>query len=656
MNLLRLAATACLAALGPAAAAAPPAPTFEGDVLPILRSACVSCHGGVTKKNGLDLRTRDSVLQGGKAGPAVVPGKPDESPLWKKVAAGEMPKEGEKLTAAEAGTLKAWIAAGAPAVARDDTAAPAKPGDPAAVAAAVDKAIAARLADQKLEPYPPADDAAFVRRAFLDLTGRVPPADRAAAFLDDKSPDKRAELIDELLASPGYGRHQAAVWHDLLMPLDNNRRVLVADFRHWLADGFDAGRGWDKTVTTLLTATGRYGESPATAFFSAHAEPKDAAVKAARLFLGVRLECAECHDHPYARWSQENHWGLVAFFSRARGSKNGGVLDRKVAFSAVTEDVPAGGGSLNAYKALPPRGALKIPVDAATNVGKVVRPRFLDGTVPELGDDPPYRPALAAWVTDPKNAAFARATANRVWWQCFGRGLVDPVDDLDERNRPAYPEVLARLAREFVASGYDYRHLFRCVCLTDAYRRTSVARRNDDAAARLFARQSPKVLGPEPILDSLALAAGEAPFAAPRLADFLPKTPPPADPKKASPFEGAAVKQLNAMRPRNEAINQLLAPAAADPTEYRLGLLQALRLMNGGPFDGGPALAARLAKEAGAPAAVVERLYLGSLSRRPTADESRRMTDYVTRQPSHGAGYAGVLWVLCNSAEFVTVP
>lgn len=641
----------------PMAAAAPP--SFEADILPILQSNCASCHGGVHKKNGLDLRSKAALLKGGKSGPAIVPGDVDKSLLWKKVTGDEMPKEGEKLSAKEKDTLRAWIAAGAPGLVADEVAVPPTKSSPANdVAAAIDRAIDARLAERKLTPTSPADDATFLRRAFLDLTGRLPPATRVTTFLDDHSLSKRANLIDELLESPEYGKHMAMTWHNLLVPLDNNKRIAMSEFQHWLADGFNSGRGWDKTVAEMLTASGRHVESPATGFIASNGTTKETAVKAAQIFLGIRLECAECHDHPYRPWSQENYWGLVAFFSRTKPANNGGALDRKVANSSVDESVPTSGAKVAAYKALPPKGAMKIPSDSATNVGKVVKPRLLDDTVPDLGDDPPYRSALAAWTTSPRNAHFAKATANRIWSQCFGVGLIDPVDDLDDRHQPVHPEVLALLSREVVGSGFDYRHVLRCICRTRAYQRASTARPDDDDSARVFARMSVKVLGPESLLDCVSLAAGETPFDPPRVANFLPRDATPStDPKKPKPDIAAIFKVLNAMKPRNDAVNQLLPPGGdAAPTDYRFGIMQQLRLMNGGPFDGTTALADRLAKLSGTPTAIVEQLYLRTLSRRPTPDEARRMADFVKRQKSPAAGYAGVLWVLVNSAEFVTIP
>lgn len=184
----------------------------------------------------------------------------------------------------------------------------------------------------------------------------------------------------------------ATVWHNLTVRLENDRRYMLADFHQWLADGFNAGRGWDRTVSEMLTATGRYAENPAAGYYLSVDSNKDVAIKSARLFLGTRLECAECHNHPYAPWGHDNHWGWVAFFSRTRNANNGGELDRKVAFASAEESVPTPGSKLREYQLLPPRGAIKIPTDSATNVGKVVPPRFLDNTVPELGNEPPYRP------------------------------------------------------------------------------------------------------------------------------------------------------------------------------------------------------------------------------------------------------------------------
>lgn len=628
-------------------AAEPPASlTFESDILPILGASCQSCHGGITKKNGLDLRSRVAMLKGGKSGPAVVPGDPNRSPLWKKIAADEMPKESEKLSAHEKATIRAWIAAGAPELPRETPDLnPGKPGVPADVAAAIDRAIDKRLLERKVRTSEPVDDATILRRMTLDLTGRVPTTDQAIRFLDSKDVDKRAKWIDELLAAPAFGQHVGTIWHNLLVPLDNNKRVVDPVFANWLADGFNSGHGWDKTVAAVLTATGTARKDPAVSFTLTNPDSKEMAVKSARVFMGVRLDCAECHDHPHRRWSQENYWGTVAFFSRT-------LTEGRTKTVEETAE-PNGSSAKRTLAQLPPRGAIKIPMDAATNVGKVVKPRLLDDTVPELGPAPPYRPILAAWVTSRGNPYFARAAANRAWAQCFGRGLVEPVDDLDESRQPVHPEVLSLLAREFVASGYDFKHLFRCICQTHAYQRSSRPLPNDDTAVALFARMPMKVMTPEVLLDSISVAAGEPVFAIP---STRPEPVVAGDPKKKSgdPYEAALGKANAALRPRVSAINQLITPPGADATDYRLGVMQALRVMNGPPFDGNPALAARLAKEEADPVRMIERLYLRSLSRRPTPEEARRMADFVARQKDRGVGYVGVLWVLVNSAEFVT--
>ncbi|MBA4067491.1 MAG: hypothetical protein C0501_28035 [Isosphaera sp.] len=599
-------------AAGGSAAAAPPA--FDADVRPVFEAKCVRCHGADDPKGGLDVRTVAALEKGGKSGPVFAPGTLRGNALWTKVNMDLMPPGKDKLTPAERDTLRAWILQRRDAPA---AAAPPKGARPAAdVAADIDRLVDARLAAEKVTASPTADDATFLRRATLDLTGEVPTAEAAAAILADKAPDKRAKLIDALLASPKFGQHLATTWNNRLVPLsDKNQRVYDTVFVGWLAAAANANRPWNEVVADLLTAeTAADKARPPVTLFRVNPEPKLVATAAARQFLGVRLECAECHNHPTAAWQQREFWGLAAFFARVRSDKN-----------KVTEG-PATPPKLKPGEKPPPEppagAAVRIPDDAYANPGAVVRAKFLGGPEPDLPADGPYRPALARWLTAADNPYFARAAANRLWAHVFGRGIVHPADDFDASNPPSHPEVLDLLAREFAASGFDQKHLLRCLCATRAYHRSGRPAAGHEAADdRLLARMRPKLLTPEQLYASLGVVLGPQP--------------------------------LTELGGKREAFASFFAAPDGDDDGYNHGIAQVMRLLNADVLHRGAGAVEKAAKKGADPAAAVDALFLAALARHPTADERKRMTAFVAGRPEPKAGYAGVLWALLNSAEFV---
>src|SRR5262249_25253124 len=326
------------------------------------------------------------------------------------------------------------------------------------------------------------------RRAYLDLTGVIPPADKAAAFLDSRRPQKRAELIDELLASPNYGRHMGDLWQALLLAqTDVYSRGLPAEpLVNWFAEGFNSNKPWDRQVIELLTSTGTQDQNGATTFFLALRYPDKVTDTVCRVFLGIQLQCAQCHNHPFTSWKRAEYWGMAAFFSKVDDGAPQKLF--KVAAPNVVE------AATIQKKRLP---------DSALNVA----PRFLGGEAPRLDGKDPYRPALARWLTSEQNPYFARATVNRVWAQFFGRGLVNPVDNLSEENPASHPELFEALARQFARNGFDMKYLARAICNSQAYQRSSSPVGREDSEA-LYASMTIKPMTPEQLHDSLARVLG----------------------------------------------------------------------------------------------------------------------------------------------------
>jgi hypothetical protein len=496
--------------------------------------------------------------------------------------------------------------------------------DAAALAALIDKAVDQRLAEEKVKPSPQADDAEFCRRVYLDLAGHIPPADKAAAFLDSKDADKRAKLIDELLAGEDFGKHQADVWQHLLVQrTSDNRRISLDPMYEWLEKSFNADKPWDKLATDLLTAEGTQEDNGAVTYYLANAGVDKMTDSTTRLFLGVKLQCAQCHNHPFAEWKQTEYWGMAAFFRKVQLE---GVNRNGAAQQGATPGVSEGGDA---------KGKRGLPVpDSAKNQPA----KFLGGPEAKLGAKEPARPALARWMTSAENPYFSKAMVNRTWGQLFGRGVINPVDDLGGENMPSHPQLFTDLADQFAANGFDLKYLYRAVCNSRTYQRTSKpSAGNEDADAALYARMPVKVMTPEQQFDSLVLV--NAPGTDPRT-------------MKGGQRPQGPQGRYGPNTPRG-AFVAFFEVEDADPTEYVAGIPQALRLMNA-PQLNNAAVVNGLLKKGDGPAQVVEQLYLVTLSRRPTDAEQQRVADYVAkRKGGEREAYGDVLWALMNSSEFV---
>jgi hypothetical protein len=507
-------------------------------------------------------------------------------------------------------------------------AAPPGDRDAAALAARIDGHLARSLRADGVEPAPPADDAEFLRRVYLDVAGRIPRVDEARAFLADTRADKRDRLVDRLLASPAYANHAAQNLRAFLVPqasANPQLQHLAVSLEAWLGQRVRAGKHYDEIVRELLTAPleyherlaggpGRPPDGPsAVAFYQAgDLKAETVASAAARLFLGVKLECAQCHDHPFDKWTRTQFWETAAFFA--------GVPPLA---ADAERRVPA---------------AFRRSLEVA-DLKKTVSARFLDGREPDWGAGPDPRAAFAAWATARDNPFFAKVAANRVWAQFFGVGLVDPVDDFGPHNPPSHPELLDDLAGAFAESGFDERFLVRALTRTAAYGRTSRASSAAQDDPRSFARMNVKGLSPEQLFDSLALATGYR--------EPVPRAARPAFGWDKDSPRGRFVAKFG---------------GGSQRTDRQTSILQALALMNGDWLarqtdpDRGEALRA----VADAPflddAGRVEALYLATLSRPPRPEELRRLTAYVGSGGPAGdrrRALGDVFWALLNCNEFL---
>jgi hypothetical protein len=499
--------------------------------------------------------------------------------------------------------------------------------DALALAGRIDQAIAERWASAQAKAAPLANDAEFLRRVYLDVAGRIPSVAEARAFLNDPAPDKRQRLVELLLDGPAYVNHFASVWRGLLLPEAaanfQLQYYLAPTFEAWVRKQFANNTPYDKMVRELLTAPvgseqgrffdpyGQQGEPMPTAFFLAkESKPENLAASTARLFLGVRLECAQCHNHPFAKWTRTQFWEYASFFASLKGENMG-------FFNPVREN--------------PQRLVLEIP-----GTTQAAQPAFLDGQEPDLKYRVPARTTLAEWMTAPDNPYFAGALVNRMWAHFFGPGIVDPTDDMGAGNSPSHPELLDELAREFVAHQFDLKFLIRALTASKTYQLTSTTTDATQDNPRLFVRMPVKGLSGEQLFDSIAQATGYR-----------------RDPNEGRAFFGNPT-------PRSEFVAKF---ASQDQrTETQTSILQALSLMNGKfvadatSLDRSTTLAAVIEAPFLEPAQKIETLYLATLSRKPRADEMDRLLKYFEDggpKNDPKTALTDIFWVLLNSSEFI---
>lgn len=364
--------------------------------------------------------------------------------------------------------------------------------DPAAeLAAEIDRHVAERWAAAKVTPAAPADDAQFLRRVSLDLVGCVPRAAEVRAFLADTDPQKRRKLVDRLLASPAFARHRASQWRTDWIPQASDS--VAEPFTRWIERRLQEGVAYNQLVREMLTAAPRNepgaadGSSEALGFLLASDyQPENLAAHSARLFLGLNLECAQCHNHPFARWTNEQFWEFAAFFSN---------VQRPDQFGPTSIEVPS--------------------------LKKTVGARFPDGAEPDWQPKQSPRGRLVDWMDGEQNRYFARNAVNRLWADLFGTGLVEPLDDLSGAVEPSHPELLELLSRTLVTSGYDIRLLTRAITASQAYQLTSAGSSADQPEAQLFARMALRPLSPEQLLASLTRAAGLGPISDEERHEFI---------------------------------------------------------------------------------------------------------------------------------------
>ncbi len=350
----------------------------------------------------------------------------------------------------------------------------------------IDDAVAARLNSLGVPASAPSDDATFLRRVFIDIAGTLPTELQVQEFLADADPAKRDRLIDELLDSPEYADHFANKWNAIL----RNRKRQDGDaagtlaFYDWIWNSLNDNRPFDRVARDLLTASGDIETSPAVVWYREVPEASQAVEDVAQLFLGIRIQCAKCHHHPFERWSQDDYYGLAAFFSR---------VDKK----SLSDSTAAAPRDRRVFH----NPGLATAVNPRSGVA--LRPTPLGDREYAISEDSDPRLRLADWLTSPHNPFFARALVNRYWKHFFDRGIVEPEDDMRETNPPSNPELLEALTRSFIDSGYDLKQLVRTICQSNAYQLSSLPNEMNVRDQQNFSRYYPRRLSAEVLYDGL---------------------------------------------------------------------------------------------------------------------------------------------------------
>lgn len=490
----------------------------------------------------------------------------------------------------------------------------------------IDEHIAAKFQQLGLAPAPLVEDAGFLRRACLQITGRIPSPDEVRQFVADASPNKRAQLVDRLLDSGAYADHFTQKWADIL----RNKRRGQAErlpgtigFHRWIRNVLAENVPYDQFVRSLLTASGNPQTNPAVQWYHEVRYLDRYVDDTAQVFLGVRIGCARCHNHPFEKFTQDDYYGLAAFFARVGRKGGAGVAERK---ANETIFVKADGGVTH-------------PV-----TGRPVPPHGLDA--PPL-DIPPYhdpREELVDWMVRPDNPYFARAFVNRMWAHFFSRGLVEPLDDLRLTNPAANEPLLAALTASFVDSHFDMRHIVRMICTSTTYQLSSLGRPESLEDTQFHSRFYPQRLTAEVLLDAIDSATGIR-----TRYNGLP--------------EGTLAIQLPDEDFSNSFLNLFGRPpresACECEREAKPDLAQSLFVMNDAFFsdkvNSKAALAERLAKDSRGLEQKVDDLFVTILSRSPTAEDMRSALEYIRSEQDAAAGFRNLVWVLLNTKEFLYV-
>ena len=481
----------------------------------------------------------------------------------------------------------------------------------------VDRAVYEKLNRIRIAPSEICTDAEFLRRVYLDVIGALPTTEEVSAFLADKDPNRRAKVIDRLLERPEFYDFWALKFADVLR---SNGRLIQPKgayvFHRWIKSALEREMPMDEFVRMLLAADGSTFSNPATNYYRISRDPESSVETTAQLFLGVRIQCAKCHNHPFEKWTQDDYYGFAAFFSQV-GRKPGGLPEEEVVYSTGSGEV------------------------SQPRTGKVMPPKALGGPVL---DDPKTdrRARLASWLTSADNPFFAKSLVNRIWYHLMGRGIVEPVDDFRDSNPASNDELLNGLTQGFVAGGYNLKSLIRTILLSRTYQFSATTNKLNADDAIYFSHAATKLLPAEVLLDAISVVTGTTTaFSGLPAGAHATQIP---DGKMDNPF----LKTFG--RPAREL-------ACECERESDSNLSQALQLIGGATVNGklhdDNGRIAKLAKSGKPPEAITEELYLVALGRAPNPAELEAAVKHLKAAKDLRSATEDLGWVLINSKEFL---
>ncbi len=500
----------------------------------------------------------------------------------------------------------------------------------------IDDHVFKKLADLHIEPAELCDDNTFMRRVYLDATGVLPSPDEVRAFVADKSADKRATLIDRVLDRPEFVDFWTLQMNDLLMNRKESDHDVrgskgVRGFNDWIRQQVARNRPWDEMTRDLLTITGSTLEQPAVGYFIVNvgeqreSHKSTVVANAAQTFLGVRIGCAQCHNHPLEKYTQNDYYHFAGYFSRIRFDRK----DPKIGPTSLAVSMPDANQNKNPVGVTQPR------------TGTFLAPQPLDRSAVKINPDQDPRKVLADWITDPKNEFFAGAMVNRIWAHYFNVGLVEPIDDLRESNPPSNPELWQALVKEFVARKYDRKHMMRLILNARAYQLSSKTKPANEKDHRFYSHYYAHRLPSEVLHDAIYTLTG-----VPDQFDGYPlglRAVQIPDPSVRSP--------LLAVFSRPERITACACERSSDVT-----LVHTLHLLgseeNTRKIRAADGRLAALLKSKKADAEVIDELTLVAWGRLPRDGERKVFMGYLER-PGRSEGFEDCMWALLNTKEFL---
>ena len=481
----------------------------------------------------------------------------------------------------------------------------------------IDKQVDQHLARLNVHPSGLADDATYLRRVYLDLIGTLPTANETEAFLKDKRKDKRAQLVQGLLTRPEFTEYWALKWSDLLRV---DRLALGHEnafaYYGWIRDAVRENRPLDKWTRELLTAEGPLSDQPSGFFYKVAAKPGEMAAMTSQIFLGVRITCAECHQHPYDQWTQQDYHGMRGFFEQVKYKKLGSIE------ALLAEGNPQG----------------KHP-----RTGEPVYPYALGTVMPDAAPEGDRRRALAEWMTKSDNPWFARNLANRLWAHFMGRGLVEPVDDLRATNPPSNPELLDGLAKALIQSKYDLQEMIKLITGSRTYQLSSEPNQTNELDERNYSRAFLRRLPAEVLLDAVSQVTG-------------------VEEKFHGVPSGTRAIELWDSQVQHYFLKLFGRPARASVCECEravgASMAQALHLMNSPQLEsklnhaGGQV--AQLTRRHKDDVVLAQQLYLTVFNRMPSKMEQERVVQHLGSRRFHRQKAAeDLVWAMMNSMEFI---